>query len=42
MQWFAYEELAWLKDKDNLPIWAGGRLSFDKQIKEMLSPKSNG
>ena len=31
--WFAYEELAWLEDKDNLPIWAGGRLSFDKEIK---------
>ena len=27
-----YEELAWLEDKDNLPIWAGGRLSLDKEI----------
>ena len=27
------EEKAWLKDKDNLPIWAGGKLSINKNIK---------
>ena len=26
-------EKAWLDDKENLPMWAGGRLSFDKDIK---------
>jgi uncharacterized protein (DUF924 family) len=26
-------EQAWLDDKENLPIWAGGRGSIDKQIK---------
>jgi uncharacterized protein (DUF924 family) len=26
------EETAWLNDKENLPIWAGGKLSFDKAI----------
>lgn len=25
-------EKAWLEDRDNLPIWAGGRLSFDQPI----------
>ncbi len=28
-------EKAWLDDKDNLPIWAGGRLSFNQAIKEL-------
>ncbi len=27
------EEEAWLNDKENLPIWAGGKLSFDQTIK---------
>ena len=27
------EEKAWLEDKENLPIWAGGKLSFNKRIK---------
>ena len=27
------EEEAWLNDKENLPIWAGGKLSFDQKIK---------
>ena len=26
------EETAWLNDKENLPIWAGGKLSFDQAI----------
>ena len=26
------EETAWLNDKENLPIWAGGKLSFDQTI----------
>ena len=26
-------EIAWLNDKDNLPIWAGGKLPFDQRIK---------
>ena len=26
------EETEWLNDKENLPIWAGGKLSFDKPI----------
>lgn len=26
-------EIAWLNDKDNLPTWAGGKLSFDQPIK---------
>ncbi len=26
-------EKAWLEDKDNLPIWAGGKLSFNQAIK---------
>ena len=26
------EETKWLNDKENLPIWAGGKLSFDKPI----------
>jgi uncharacterized protein (DUF924 family) len=26
------EETAWLSDKENLPIWAGGKLSFDQTI----------
>ena len=25
-------EIEWLNDKENLPIWAGGKLSFDKPI----------
>ena len=25
-------EQLWLNDKENLPIWAGGKLSFDKNI----------
>ena len=25
-------EQIWLDDKENLPIWAGGKLSFDKNI----------
>ena len=27
------EEEIWLNDKENLPIWAGGNLSFDQKIK---------
>ena len=27
------EEEAWLNDKENLPIWAGGQLSFDQTIR---------
>ena len=27
------EEEKWLNDKENLPIWAGGNLSFDQKIK---------
>ena len=27
------EEEAWLNDKENLPTWAGGKLSFDKPIR---------
>jgi len=27
------EEKAWLKDKEKLPIWAGGKLSINKNIK---------
>ena len=27
------EEEIWLADKENLPIWAGGKLSFDQNIK---------
>ena len=27
------EEETWLNDKENLPIWAGGNLSFDQKIK---------
>ena len=26
-------EIAWLNDKDNLPMWAGGKLPFDQRIK---------
>ena len=26
-------EQAWLDDKENLPMWAGGKLPFDKNIK---------
>ena len=25
-------EQIWLDDKENLPMWAGGKLSFDKKI----------
>ena len=27
------EEEKWLNDKENLPIWAGGNLSFDQKIR---------
>ena len=27
------EEELWLADKENLPIWAGGKLSVDQNIK---------
>ena len=27
------EEEVWLSDKENLPMWAGGKLSFDQNIK---------
>ncbi len=27
------EETAWLNDKENLPTWAGGKLSFDRSIR---------
>ena len=26
-------EQAWLEDKENLPMWAGGKLPFNKKIK---------
>jgi uncharacterized protein (DUF924 family) len=26
-------EKTWLNDKENLPIWAGGKLSIDQTIK---------